>query len=296
VHERSAKQVRAEHHQLDRIRDGDRPNIYRRLLFRYQRGDVEGDGILKRSRQHGDPELRLARRACRHSHRAQIEQIAEVRVRAHPGVGADRVGGHLVDARVHRSSGHHQRVDAVQFGHRDGTQPVDLAAVVHQPVRRDIARRADDAPHCRIQRGVWLRVDEFAYGGVPFAHQRAVVQQLGRGKEWCDVDRDGARARLGQSPDGGVERGPPLPVQLGQLVGHRNDGSGRRPQPDIRRPVTGSRTGRHPAHRPVRQREVGRENRYAVIGFACGHHAVGADDPEGGFDSDDALQACGHAS
>ncbi len=51
----------------------------------------------------------------------------------------------------------------------------------------------------------------------------------------------------------------------------------------------------HHAHSAVRQLEVRRENRYTVIGFARWHYAVGADHPERGFDSDDALQARGHA-
>ena len=95
--------------------------------------------------------------------------------------------------------------------------------------------------------------------------------------------------------DRGVERGPPHAVELGQLGGHRDDGLGRRREPDVGRPRPARRTGGHHAHRAVRQLEVAGEDRDAVIGFACGHDAVGADDPDGGFDADDALQACGHA-
>ncbi len=196
---------------------------------------------------------------------------------------------------MHRSGGHHQRVDAVESGHRDGTQPVDLAAVAHQPMRRDIARRADDAPHRRIDRGVRMRIDEFAYGGVSFAHQRAVVEQLGRGQEGRDVHGDDACARVGQPADGGVERGAPLAVQLGQLIGNRDDGTGRRREPNVAGPVGDPCTGGHHPHGAVRQVEVRRENRDTVIGFARRHDAVGADHPERGFDPDDALQARGHA-
>ena len=67
---------------------------------------------------------------------------------------------------MHRSGGHHQRVDAVEGGHRYDAQPVDFAAVAHQAMRRDIARRGDDAFDRRIERGVGMRIDEFAYGGV----------------------------------------------------------------------------------------------------------------------------------
>ena len=197
---------------------------------------------------------------------------------------------------MHRSGGHHQRVDAVESGHRDGAQPVDFAAVAQQPMRGDIACRADDAPHRRIDRGVRMRIDEFAYGGVSFAHQRAVVEQLGRGQEGRDVHGDDACARVGQLADSGVERGAPLAVQLGQLVGYRNDGIGRRREPDVAGPVAIRGTGGHHTHGTVRQVEVRRENRDTVIGFARRHDAVGADHPERGFDPDDALQACGHAS
>jgi hypothetical protein len=196
---------------------------------------------------------------------------------------------------MHRSGGHHQCVDAVKCAHRDGALPVDLTAVAHQPMRRDIARRADDAPHRRIQRGVRMRVDEFAYGGVSFADQRALVEQLGCGQERCNVHRDDSCARGGQPADGGVECGTPLPAQLGQFVRNRDDGTGRRREPDVGRPLTGPCAGGYHAHGEVRQLEVRCENRDTVIGFAGRHHAVGADHPDRGFDSDDALQARGHA-
>src|SRR5207253_6254659 len=61
-------------------------------------------------------------RARGHGHRAHVEQIAEIGVDAHPRVDADGVGGHLVDARMHRRGWHHERVDTVQCGDRKSTR------------------------------------------------------------------------------------------------------------------------------------------------------------------------------
>ena len=79
VGEGAAAQVCAEHHEFARVGPAERPNIHRRLLSRCERGDIERDGVVERTGQHGDPELRRACRARGNRDGAHVEEIAEVR-------------------------------------------------------------------------------------------------------------------------------------------------------------------------------------------------------------------------
>ena len=119
---------------------------------------------------------------------------------------------------MHRSGGHHHRIDPVESRHRDGAQAVDLMAVAHQPMRGDIARGGDNAPHGRIDRCVGMRIDEFAYGGVslrsPTRRRRAAWRAARNGvKSMVTTWTPASANRL----DSGVERSAPLAIQLRQL-------------------------------------------------------------------------------
>ncbi len=136
-----------------------------------------------------------------------------------------------------------------------------------------------------------MRVDEFAYRGIAFAHQRAVVEQLGGGQERFDGDGHDACAGIGECRDRGVERSMPLRVEYRQRSGYGDDGGGRCRQPGVGGPRPATGAGRHHVHRPVGEVEDCGENRDAVDGFARRDHTVGADHPDRGFDPDDALQS-----
>ena len=252
-------------------------------------GDVEGDRILEGPGQHGDAELRPARGPRGHRDRAQVEQIAEVRVDTDPGVHPDRIGGDLRDRRLCRGRGCEQRVRAGQAGQRASAQPLQRGEIRDEPVRRHVAGRTDD----RADRGVHRMgsgVDEFAYRGVSFGDQRAVVQQPGRGQEGFRIHRDDPRAGVPQSPHRPFEGLVPQRIQIRQCVEHGHHGFRRRGEPHVGRPGAITRVRREHGHRPIRQVEVRGEDRQAIVGPAGRNHALGRHRPDGRLDTDDSLE------
>ena len=146
-------------------------------------------------------------------------------------------------------------------------------------------------------RGVRMRVDEFAYGGVSFAAPtRRRRSSLAAARNGAMSTRDGACARVGQPADGGVERGAPLPVQprAARWAPQRRDG--RRREPDVGRPVDG--LSRRRPSRPSRGSPA-RGSGAKIVTQSQDSHAGTTPSvlmTPGGFDPDDALQARGHAS
>ena len=121
-------------------------------------------------------------RPGRDDRRAQVEQVAEVRVVAERGVGGDRVREHLVDGERRAQRRQHQHVHLLP-------QPGDLGPQLAQAVLggEDVdggvsgAAREDRPDHRQHRaRAVGQEVAEL---GEPLRHPRPLVQQLPGGEE-----------------------------------------------------------------------------------------------------------------
>ena len=130
--------------------------------------------------------------------RRVVEQVREVREPAHPGVGADGVGGYLRDGRMPGRRRGEQRVAAVERGSAGGARAASRA-LVGGPVRgRPRLPIEDDRGDGRVQVAADLlgvRLQVRPDGGVALGDERAAVEQRGRVQQRGEVDLDDLDAR-----------------------------------------------------------------------------------------------------
>ncbi|SKY16050.1 Uncharacterised protein [Mycobacteroides abscessus subsp. abscessus] len=306
MRQRATSHVRAEHGELDRWRYPLGPRRCRRAVLGVgcrnpqSPSKIDENRVLVSTREERDTELGsgsvgFVDDACRDRQSAEVEQIAEVRVRAHPAVDADRVGDDLVDPWVERRGRHHQCRRVTPLLHRQRPELGESTSRTEQIDGGVAGCLRHDLRHNGIESdivGVRCAVDELTDGVVTLGHEGVVVEQSCCGEEGRQVDgldREARSLGRGHSLTEGVA---PAVVELGEVGGHRNDRSLGRCKPTlaVEWPLAGCL--RHHCGGQVRKLEVGGKDRRDVVVGTRGHNPVGGDRANGRLHADDPLQTC----